>query len=459
MLLRPKSTVSLRNTNFKFNFTNNTNLNKFNNKSNVDIFQSPKLYSGKMRYILEDKKLFSLLDLNEKITNSKGPSLPIQFKRLTSDEIHDFFNGNKTKIYEKIKKLKYTAMKDKILNRIKIPNAINKEPYILHKESKNKKVSNTIEVNKTENTIKKYTIDAEPRIEKKLDNKKEEILKRPSTSILSYKQKIRSFINNNEDEKNEIKEKKRIINKNDIWMPKNYKEFEETVKDRKVFFQKMKENPFFSRLPTCTLKEIQSKSYNTDIFFIKPPKQNSKFNSYKNYMKNFRNQKINPYYNSDIFNIKNDETSIKKIGEKYLFYIPQDIKYTSSRESNSEWKSHIREKSINNCSSKDYNILTPNRRNENLMKEKVYKTLDETNYSKDNPISKPRSVSKFIDLAKNSSSNFGEDYMFCYQTNPDCFKKVPEYCSSFGDLFLQYKNLCDRPFYKKSIFTIEKDNK
>jgi hypothetical protein len=31
-------------------------------------------------------KLFSLLDINDKITNSRGTSLPIQFKRLTDEE-------------------------------------------------------------------------------------------------------------------------------------------------------------------------------------------------------------------------------------------------------------------------------------------------------------------------------------------------------------------------------------
>ena len=178
-----------------------------------------------------------------------------------------------------------------------------------------------------------------------------------------------------------------------------------------------------------------------------------KIRYFKNFLNNIKNQKSNCYYNSDIFNIKNDELSLKKIGEKYLFQIPQNIKYTSSRESNSEWKSDVNGNSINNCSSKEYNILIPNRKNNNLTKEKAYKTLDKLNYNKNNPISKQRSISKFIDLANNIKSNFGKDYMDCYQTNQDCFKKVAEHCSSYGDLFLEYKHLCDRPFYKKNIIT------
>jgi len=485
MLSRPKSTVSIRNNNFKFNFnTNNTsNFQKLNNNNNnnFSINQSPKLFSGKMRYIFEDKKLFSLIDLNEKITNSKGPSLPIQFKRLTSEEIHNLFNGSKTDRYEKFKKLKYTSIKDTLLGRIIMPKGNNKEANKVDaKKEPDKKVekkSNDInnidkgnileenknkEKNKTLDNINNNNMKEETNIAKKIEDnknikkeekkedkdKEKEIIKRPNTSIYSYKKKI-----NTENEKADTIKEKKINNNNDIWMPSNYKDYEETVKDRKVFFQKMKENPFFSRLPTCTLKEIQAKAHNTDIFFVKPPKLNSKFNYFKNYMNNIKNQKSNCYYNSDIFNIKNDELSIRKIGEKYLFQIPQNVKYTSSRESHSEWKSDINGNSINNCSSKEYNILIPNRRNYNLTKEKAYKTLDKLNYNKNNPISKQRTVSKFIDLANNIKSNFGKDYMNCYQANQDCFKKVAEHCSSYGDLFLEYKNLCDRPFYKKNLLT------
>ena len=90
-----------------------------------------------------------------------------------------------------------------------------------------------------------------------------------------------------------------------------------------------------------------------------------------------------------------------------------------------------------------------------MAKEEFYKTLNEAKDNRNNPISKPRSVSKFIDLANHSSSNFGKDYMNCYNANPNCFKKVPEFCSSFGDLYLQYKNLCDRPFYRNNIFALK----
>ena len=479
MLSRPKSTVSIRNSKFKFNFNsnNNSNLPKLDNNNNFSINQSPKLFSGKMRYLFEDQKLFSLLDLNEKITNYKGPSLPIQFKRLTSEEIHNLFPGNYTKRYEKLNKLKNNSIKNTLLGRIIKQKENNKEANIINdkkvldknnekksceinitdignnsKEKKNKKGS----INQKDSNInEKKEINIMKEIDKnKSQNEEKENVKRPNTSILAYKQKPKNYFNTENIKVSIIKEEKKSNNKNDIWKPDNYKHYEESVKDRKVFFQRMKENPFFNRLPSCTLKEIQEKAYSTDIFFVKPPKSNSEFNYFKSYMNNIKNHKNNCYYNSDILNIKNDELSLKKIGEKYLFQIPQNVKYTSSRESHSEWTSALPGNSINNCSSKDYNILIPNRINNNMTKEKAYMALDKINYNKNNPITKQRSVSKFIDLANNKKSNFGIDYMNCFQTNPNCFKKVAEHCSSYGDLFLEYKNICKMPFYKKSL-TIE----
>ena len=234
MLNRPKSTVSIRNNNFKFNFntSNTSNIQKLNNNNNFNINQSPKLFSGKMRYIFEDKKLFSLLDLNEKITNSKGPSLPIQFKRLTSEEIHKLFNGSKTDRYEKLKKLKYKSIKDTLLGRIIMPKGNNKETNIIdvkkEPDKKNEKKSN--EINNTdkgnnleENKIKESknildntnnnNVKEETKNDKKIEEnknikkdnkerekeKEKEIIKRPNTSTYSYKQKI-----NTEAEKSKL---------------------------------------------------------------------------------------------------------------------------------------------------------------------------------------------------------------------------------------------------------------
>ena len=94
-------------------------------------------------------------------------------------------------------------------------------------------------------------------------------MNRPNTSRLLNLNKNKNYLEKFQNKKDKIN------CKNDIWMPTNYKNYEQLVKDRKLFIQKMKQNPFFNRLPSCTLKEIQSKTCNTDIFFINSPKSNS----------------------------------------------------------------------------------------------------------------------------------------------------------------------------------------
>ena len=444
MLKRPYSTISIRNKKNTYNTINNNinskvNILAFNNKDNNSIYQSPKIKSGKMRYMLENKKLFSLLDINDKKTNSKGPSLPIQFKRLNSKDTNDLFNGNMTRVFEEIKKLNFSAKNKNQLNQIKMPKAIQKDSYIFNTDSKMK--SKTVDYNDTIDVEKnnKLTNYTEQRIDNQLNIKKNGLFKRPNTSKNTCQNKF-GFIFNNNNECN--KENKNI--KIDKWMPLNYMDYEQMVKDKKFFIQKMNDSPFFSRLPTCTIKEIQSNVYNTDIFFVNPEKPNTKFNSFIKKIKSTNNS----YYNSDIFNIKNDELNLQKIGERYLFHLPHKLKYTTSRESKSDWIGNKPKDSINNCSSKVYNILVPNIKNTNLTKETIYKTLDETNNSKNNPIYKQKSISKYIDLASHSSSNFGKDYMSCYNSNPNCFKKIQENCSSFGDLYLTYKGASITPFHK-----------
>ena len=123
--------------------------------------------------------------------------------------------------------------------------------------------------------------------------------------------------------------------------------------------------------------------------------------------------------------------------------------------SNSEWKSISNKQTINTCSSQKYNILTPHRKNNNLTKDDVYKLLEDKN-TKQNPLHKQQIISKYIDFSKNISSNIGPQYMKIYNANPNCFKKIPEHCCSFGDLYLEYKNLCDEPFHKQKLLDFNK---
>ena len=229
----------------------------------------------------------------------------------------------------------------------------------------------------------------------------------------------------------------------DIWKPLNYEEYEEMVNDKKKLIKKLQKNPFFTRLPQCSIKEIKEKVNHSDIFFLqKNNKENIDLEHNNNYIKK---KNYNIYFNSDIFNIKNDEINIKKIGEKYLFNNQNNIKYTSSKESQSSWQNNIYKDPINNFSSKNYNILSPNRKNNFLNKDDIYKSLIKK------PLNKQKGLGNYMDSANNNSSHFGQEYSKCYKSNPNCFKKVTEICANFGDLFLHYKNMCDKPFHKIKI--------
>ena len=444
MITRPKSSMPNGRISKKLKLDTN---NKMNSIDNIPINQSPKISSGKFRTLLQNKSSFSLLDVNDKVTNDKGPSLPIQFKRLSSNEIKELFNYDLFENYKKATKLKYSSMKNILLDRMKTPNTTKHQ-----KEKKN--IIKEKKIFRTENQKENYEKNERKFLHKNKSFSGEEIKKltkkrvffqRPQTCT-SNRNRINFQKFGLKTEERKVCEK--TIIKRDLWKPLNYEIYEEMVKNKKIFIGKMQENPFFKRLPQCSIKEIKEKTRNTDIFNLKQTVP-EKFELEKQ-RRESRQELYNVYFDSDIFNIKNNEVSIKKIGEKYLFNNPKNIKYTSSRESKSDWMNNLTKDTLNNCSSKPYNILTPNIKNRNLSKDDIYKLLDDKNILI-NPLHKQKSISKYIDLANNSSSNFGQEYLKFFKSNPNCFKKIPEHCGTYGDLYLQYKNLVDEPFYKKHI--------
>ena len=410
---------------------------KINSNDDITLNQSPKISSGKFRSLLTNRNNFSLLDINDKVTNSRGTSLPIQYKRLTSKEVKELFNIEKLENYKKFQKMKYNSMKNIFLEKNKIANKT-KHQNIINKKNFEKNYETDIINNKTDicDNINNNTNYSCIKNEiKKIKKDNIIISKRPQTSKANNRKKI-IF----EEEK---KNNEKTYKIKDIWKPLNYEEYEEMVNDKKKLIKKMQKNPFFTRLPQCSIKEIKEKVNHSDIFFLqKNNKENIDLEHNNNYIKK---KNYNIYFNSDIFNIKNDEINIKKIGEKYLFNNQNNIKYTSSKESQSSWQNNIYKDPINNFSSKNYNILSPNRKNNFLNKDDIYKSL------KKKPLNKQKGLGNYMDSANNNSSHFGQEYSKCYKSNPNCFKKVTEICANFGDLFLHYKNMCDKPFHKIKI--------
>jgi len=89
MEFRPRSTFECRTA------KNNSTYRCFNNFRWEEIHQSPKITSNKLRYLSFGQKLYSLNDINDKITNSKGPKLSKQYKRLTDKELDKCFGNDK----------------------------------------------------------------------------------------------------------------------------------------------------------------------------------------------------------------------------------------------------------------------------------------------------------------------------------------------------------------------------
>ena len=101
MITRPKSSMPNRRFSNKLKQLSN---NKTKSTGNITFNQSPKISSGKYRSLSGNKSSFSLLDVNDKIINNKGPSLPIQFKRLTSKEKIKLFKEDATETNKNFKK-------------------------------------------------------------------------------------------------------------------------------------------------------------------------------------------------------------------------------------------------------------------------------------------------------------------------------------------------------------------
>ena len=62
----------------------------------------------------------------------------------------------------------------------------------------------------------------------------------------------------------------KIRNRNDCWLPEGYSKYELLVNNPKLLLKEIKNDPFAGNLPEFKLKNIQQKSYESDIFFTRP---------------------------------------------------------------------------------------------------------------------------------------------------------------------------------------------
>jgi hypothetical protein len=155
---------------------------------------------------------------------------------------------------------------------------------------------------------------------------------------------------------------------------------------------------------------------------------------------------------SDIFCVKNDINSLNKIGEKYLFNNNKNNQNSNRREfystttSNSDWYPKNTIISLINYGTTDYDIINS----------KVKRTFEGNNCIKDfakvnenNLARKQKTISEICDLNKIAMPNFQKNYSEAIKNNTKIFNKTVNLCSSFNDLFGEYKGRIPKPFKNK----------
>ena len=427
---RPKSFSKLNKETFS-DYNNNfsktsTGFYTPNTSRNNNFTKNFRLFSSNAYMPNFQKKLFSLLDINDKITDSRGTSLPMQYRRLTEEENKRQFG--------------FLYREEQNQNLALIKNFLNNMNISKYKVKKEKK----------ENKQKKLEIKIENNNKEKEENNKnkDEIKIKPNDKVNN---KMKKNI-----KKEEAKTKIKIKNRNDLWLPKGYPEYELLVENPKLLKQYLKNNFFANNLPEFNLADIRQKSKESDIFFKKP----------MTFKESMYNKKINPrnYLSSDIFNLKYEIKNLAKCSETYLFKERPKNNYYITRESESKWSPKVPFLGFMNSPSTEYNILNPSKKNigltkniivaeveknknKNIEEKKLDKRISKSvNYM--NPIYRQKGIGEFIDITRNGGNNVGKDFLGFYHRNNKCFRKSNEVCATFYNSYLFYKDICEKPFVR-----------
>ena len=423
MEFRPRSTFGFKTT------KNSRSYRSFNDLEREKI--QIQIQANKLRNSLKKPKLYSIGDINDKVTNSKGLKLQRQYKRLTDKELNKYFgndkiigwNYDKLFINNYFKSLKYAQ---------KELNSRNNKKLII--DSNFNKGSQNGQLFQSENSKTTEKLNSN-NINK--DTNKKIYLTRPSTGD---EKKLRNLIP--------------ATKRNDIWMPKNFQKYDLQVKNPQLITKKLMQEEKLRRVTSFSYNEIRKKMKDSDVFFTKE----------QNVVKNV-NRRIKSSYifsESDIFCRKNDKINLSKSGETYLFKTNLGNKYTASNESNSRWKPGSNYPNLNNCPSSDYNILSPGVKNNEFNKTKqiileecknINRNNNDNGYQKKllffSPVHKQKGMGEFIDITRNGSENPGRDFISKYKENPLCFQRNSEVCATFGDIYYNYKNVSTKPFMKE----------
>ena len=391
---------------------NNKNILTDNNK-NVLLQQSPKISSRKFRvFKTEENKnksnkyiknnLFSLNDINDKVTNKRGTDFPDSFKRYNYNELKKIItssNENKIKNEEKIEENKQNNNNNN--KDYKRPNSaknLNKKKLKINIENNNTKENNKNNENNNNKDIK---------IIYNTNKKAEELL-------------IKYMINK----------------KNDKYLPKNYNYYN-TCLNNPILYNEMKNEQILKIAPKYKIlnyNNIKNKINYSDIFFVK------KENNINN--KTFNNTN-NKYLQSNIFNTKNlTNYDIEKSSEKYLFNKTNLQKYSKISDSKSDFVpykiNNVNQINSNNLTNEKYNIIAPNIKN--------YLDICKNDVKSNKKI---KGLSEFYDKTRKTNCNINEDYQKAFENNKFTFRKVHQMCGDYIESYSISKSLVNHPFKNK----------
>jgi len=369
--------------------------------------QSPKLKSGKLREPVELGKnrisehnnftpLFSLLDVRDNKI-SKGTSLPIQYKKLSHEEIDEMYAPTRVKELNKTIENNY-------------------QEYIY-----------TEDFPPVENKNFKFNTDAE-----KLEKRKIPTLKSELNTARIIERKIKTAklsdtklnLIRNYETVGKIKMQETAT---DFWIPAMYREQERNIK-----------TACSQRYNVPNSKSIKKKMCESNVFLTKNIPDNNEYNEKINVGNWGFNQNPNTNYRdmreSDIFMVKNGEkTQLKK-----------EVIYNVSSLSNSQWHDKASQPSLLNHTSVKYHILNPDIK-------PIFRTKEEIcdkNGTNFNPNLRQKSLCEYRDLTRVGQPNVNKDFRVAYNKSANVFKRNSEICANFCDLHRGYKNLVDPPFGK-----------
>ena len=355
--------------------------------------QSPKISTKKARLYLPptcDTSTINNIAYVIKRKESQTPKLNVQYKRKSDEDLSQMF--------------------PKPTNTL---NAIRKHNLFL--KYKNESIKNTNNNKQLYNTTLNET-----QQQQQHNNK---IYKRTQSAIYNNNNKTFNTFYQTHNINKTFK-----LSKDDKWKPTSYREIELQLHNPKLI-----KNQFIFNIPSP--QEISRQSNNSDIFNIQPsqpfipPSQNQP---------SILNQK------SDVFNIHCDSTNINKSYETYMVTSP--TKYTTSKQSHSEWRDNVNSSSIINHPSTSFNILSPNKKNFVKSKSEYCLNNINTGCNSNKIFNRQKSICEIADISRNTNERVNPTYVNEYQRNENTFKRKNDLCAIVRNQYHIVKHVISSPF-------------